>query len=94
MRAFDLHPLALASQLIAADADHDAREHLQNMREERARALEPATFTPAEEARADDALLILFKLREQLLARDADTLAGQVDDVLRDLVFVARKGVR
>ena len=38
MRTIDLHPLALASQLIAADADHDAREHLQNMREERARA--------------------------------------------------------
>lgn len=82
------------NQLIAADADHDAREHLQNMREERARAMEPATFTPAEEARADDALLILFKLREQLRARDADTLAAQVDDVLRDLEFVARKGMR
>lgn len=67
---------------------------LANFRAAVASVRERDRFTPAEEARADDALLILFKLREQLLARDADTLAGQVDDVLRDLEFVARKGVR
>ena len=54
--------LANASQLIAADAEHDAREHLQNMREALNEGPEPDAadwygrpepITPALKARAD-----------------------------------------
>jgi len=47
-------------------------------------------FTAAEEAQADAALLVLFKLRDALVWRNANTDACRVDAIMADLEDFAK----
>jgi len=52
-----------------------------------------ARFDAAEEALADEALLALFKLRDRLVHRNANSLACRVDEQMEALESLARSSV-